>query len=385
MGYRIILLLIVFLILVGGIFIILGQRQTNAKVDLNEAVIIKQSQQLSNSFVQDAIRELKESINNSNGVPTAYNAPNGKTTTQGNSSAKIIIHEDTYTDASGTAHDLEDNQYYIVCEVTTTAADETQYITGTNVLYQAGDSNSQEIITPGNDPPGTELTGPSYAMWLREEGIYWYLPHNNSGNNMIHQWFQSGQTPDPTNPGSVELDSGTQEHHIIYFPNNLVPSNVLYLSNYHNGSSGDNAVPITLNYSITIIVAGDIRIDGSLKAYSPHKINVIALPYGTNNTPGRIITSPNGGKWPSSNVIIDANLYARNVSNITLGSQYNQTIPRKYPHNWNTLEDVLNDPDLDLSVPDGGGTDPDPDPINPATLEKKLVSWEEKPVQIIRP
>jgi len=388
MGYRIILLLIVFLIIIGGISILLGQKQTNAKTDLSEAFIIKQSQQLANSYVQDAIRDLTDSINNGNGVPLAYLfATGGKTIGQGSSHiANIIIHEDNYTDANGTDHELI-NQYYIVCEVTTTAPDGTQFITGTNALYQAGDDtpywDSEDYIDP-------VMGGSSrYIRMMIEEDNYYFFQINQAQDDQT-TWQHLGKQSHLSHLDQ-NIDDMDNFNNIIYFRANSVkpgiggdgaPAVVI------NAQGGNGNNPTLISRDLTLIVEGNIRIEGRFQVANPDvRINLIALPYPdpndpTSTVPGKIYTNTRQSQNPGGP--IQAYLYTQGPnatnagnSNIVIGSDWTHIPP--YTRNALTNFDIGNI--IETIVNPGTGVTP-PDP---ADLEKKLMSWEERLVQVIRP
>jgi len=401
MGFKTILLILAFLIIFGSIIMFLGGKQIDAKADLSEKYLLKQTQQHANDHVSAAIRELKESINNSNGVPTPYKASNnGRTIITDDTTTNITIHENTYTDNMGVSHPLTTNQYYIVCSIETTGPDGTIYRQGTNALYQAGGNYTPPPYTPPviRDPFITDH--PEYLrMTLGVDDFFIFQTFSGQDNQNIFQHYNKAAQI----ASQIEtIGDNPRFSNILYFPGEFVrPGNngPDPLPNYGpavviscHSTNTDGSSPVTIANDITIIVEGNIRIDGPILTEPGVKVNLIALPYPIgSSTGGKIYTTlgnNNTGKIPNPSYI-KADLYSRPVANS------NPPIPgtnidvgrspfrHEAPYTKNALSDFDVNEIIDTIV---NPEDPnDPDPPDPATLLKILQSWEEKPVEIIRP
>jgi len=149
MGYRIIILILVFLILIGGIFIILGRKQVDAKEGLAESIFVTQARQVANDNIMSTARDLKQSLTDGNGVPLPY------TGTQGIYNIQIVVFADEYE-----GNPLTEDTYYIASVVRAHADDGTVYIVRSNALYE----HMEETVTPP-DSPTTYSDGLNLKAW----------------------------------------------------------------------------------------------------------------------------------------------------------------------------------------------------------------------------
>jgi len=133
MGYRIMLLIIIFLIIIGGITIVLGRKQVNAKGDLVEAVTMKQAQQLANSAVQEGIRLLKVSVDSRSLVPNApppIPLPFNAISNIGGSVINISVFDNIYKGIG-----LDPGTYAVVANVLATGSNGETYRAMTEAMY----------------------------------------------------------------------------------------------------------------------------------------------------------------------------------------------------------------------------------------------------------
>jgi len=131
MGFRVILLIIAFLIIFGGIIVFLSQKQIEGKEDLSESVFQKQAQQLANNAVQEGIKRLRQNFDDAGG-----NLPGGG----GGSGGNLVFTLPEFTDSKQgdyTVHcqavstydnrPLPENEYAIVANATVYGEDGLEY------------------------------------------------------------------------------------------------------------------------------------------------------------------------------------------------------------------------------------------------------------------
>jgi len=350
MGYRTIFLILAFLIIFGSIIIVLVDKQINAIEGLSASKLKKEAQQIANSYVLDATRELKQRLSSGQGImpPLA--------TTQGIYSIDLQVYDTTYDTQT-----LPDNYYYIVCRVEVTDEDGTTYRFGTNAMYEY---DSGGVATSPWIPAVMGLNS-SYplSLALQADGFSFWQQAQGSTQQGFFQYY----TPSGPSAGLEKLSqqiSGIPNFsNVIYIPSSLVsPLGYLRIANHTNGTGGTN--PITLDYDITIIVEGNIRIDGALLVNPPHKINLVAIG-------STIYTNAGGNNNPGGD--IRADLY-KGPSALAINIETN----RGYTHNLPFRKLVTNGVDFDTVWTDleSNGS------VNISAPEiSSLRSWEEMPVE----
>jgi len=158
MGYRIIFLILAFLIIIGSITMVLGRKQIDSKSELTSKLSQKQVQLLANSTAQEGIRIVKQ---------FRGNHPAEQSYTDrvvGNSTISMQIFDNIYNSQA-----LPMGTYLVLANVATRASD--------GVIYRAQTEAMYSYFTPNNPPVydiSNLLTDPTtgrYFVIFRETDI----------------------------------------------------------------------------------------------------------------------------------------------------------------------------------------------------------------------
>jgi len=362
MGFRVILLILAFLILFGSIIVVLSNRQIVSIGVLSSSKMKKEAQQLANSYVLDAARELKQRIVSHQAIMPPLN------TTQDDYSISLHVESGTFN-----GHTLPSDHYYIVCQIETTDEDGITYRFRTNALYNIA---TAPPASPYIMPNHGITTNAQLRMALGLDSFELFHRHFIQGGGDANmpdaQPFYNFYPPlqeDRLSTIPLSAVTNVSPQNIIYFPLNALkdwPSEGAYWLNI--GTAADTApysTPINLDYDITIISEGDIRIGSSLHPNPPHRINIISLggtimfnggTQGNNAGPGHV----------------DANLFVTPGGGIqfstTLGWSHDAN--RRYTIDSTTVDGVIAELTARGFLPG----------------DKNIMkSWEELPVEIERP
>jgi len=346
MGYRLLFMILAFIIIIGSITAYLGNKHLTTIDELSSSKLKKEAQQLANSYVLDTLRDLKRFLANEPGAVK----PDTLYVNQGGYKISLKVH-DSYPVGD---NKLDSDQYYIMCRVVATADDSTKYRFGTNALYQ------HEI--PSSNIPTHWI--PSLSDPLDNNGFPLSLGLQYS---LLSFWQQqSGSVSDdyfthyPPQGNALKLQGSRYDSYfdgVIYITSDLVPEGFVRIANQATPPSGSS--PLPLSYDITVIVEGDIRIDGAILVNPPYKINLVSVG-------GTIYTASNAN--PSRD--IQADLYkAPAASAINIGAGYTHDPPyRKLETSATTFAGIWTDLYNNGSVATGS-------PGIPSALK----AWEELP------
>jgi len=397
MGYRLLFMVLAVIIIIGTIFIILSDKQISAVERLSSSKLKKEAQQLSNSYVLDAARELQRHLEDEVNVPIP-----SVDTMQGiyHITLDVVSPGELYKGET-----IPDYQYYITCRVE--ATDE-GFAVGTNALYNFApqywtlplDTGYQSSYTNAYTVPSVNIVLKTDAVKIfvpnapdpissntdfsRRKNTFSYYPNHSAFNNGAYAGLSSWPMHHDIEIPIVDLPTHKGVIY-IYIPKSFFP-NVLAFVNIANDAGTGGVSPITIDYDVTIIAESTVYIMGALLATPQHKITILSYTPTSGTFPninrnGSIYSDgENDVNYPNPGGIVDADLMVpNNLGTITI--PFGSPPPPGYTHDLNrrfgrlqtnpglvqseyqTIEDII----TNLS---GGSV-------------LQLKSWEELPVEIL--